>query len=194
MLTVRKDHSVAVQHELGDVADGQAEGSLASESEFHTTNETAAILEADETTEKGEKQPQRAASPHEEALDWNMMPPQSTGHRRNPSEYSGVSLSSDLDSLKLEQHDSSEPDRTGRKGSTFAELKKQFLTPETSAQEDRPLDRRVAEDPLSSIVPGEESLHTRNNKKTVKRYTSEGIEFDAFWRCVSTTQTSTKSY
>lgn len=54
--------------------------------------------------------PESAAFPHGQTVEWSMMPPQFTGHRRTPSEYSDVSVSSAHHSPNLGHHDSFDPD------------------------------------------------------------------------------------
>ena len=53
--------------------------------------------------------PESAAFPQGQNVEWSMMPPQFTGHRRTPSEYSDVSVSSAHHSPNLGHHDSFEP-------------------------------------------------------------------------------------
>lgn len=50
--------------------------------------------------------PESAAFPRAQNVEWGMMPPQFTGHRRTPSEYSDVSVSSAHHSPNLGHHDS----------------------------------------------------------------------------------------
>jgi hypothetical protein len=52
--------------------------------------------------------PESAAFPQGQQVDWSMMPPQFTGHRRTPSEYSDVSVSSAAHSPNLGHHDTFE--------------------------------------------------------------------------------------
>jgi hypothetical protein len=53
--------------------------------------------------------PESAAFPQGNHVDWTMMPPQFQGHRRTPSEYSDVSVSSAAPSPNLGHHDAFEP-------------------------------------------------------------------------------------
>ena len=54
--------------------------------------------------------PESAAFPQgQNHVEWSMMPPQFQGHRRTPSEYSDVSVSSAARSPNLGHHDSFEP-------------------------------------------------------------------------------------
>ncbi|EKD15619.1 C2H2 type zinc finger domain-containing protein [Drepanopeziza brunnea f. sp. 'multigermtubi' MB_m1] len=53
--------------------------------------------------------PESAAFPHGQNLEWSMMPPQFTTHRRTPSEYSDVSVPSAHHSPNLGHHDSFDP-------------------------------------------------------------------------------------
>jgi transcription factor CRZ1 len=54
--------------------------------------------------------PESAAFPQaQNQVEWSMMPPQFTGHRRTPSEYSDVSVSSAAHSPNLGHHDTFEP-------------------------------------------------------------------------------------
>lgn len=50
--------------------------------------------------------PESAAFPHGQIMEWGIMRPQFTGHRRTPSEYSDVSVSSVQHSPNLGHHDS----------------------------------------------------------------------------------------
>lgn len=49
--------------------------------------------------------PESAAFPHGQPVEWSMVPPQFQGHRRTPSEYSDVSVSSAHPSPHLGHHD-----------------------------------------------------------------------------------------
>ncbi|KAI9053436.1 hypothetical protein LZ554_002394 [Drepanopeziza brunnea f. sp. 'monogermtubi'] len=53
--------------------------------------------------------PESAAFPQGQNLEWSMMPPQFTRHRRTPSEYSDVSVPSAHHSPNLGHHDSFDP-------------------------------------------------------------------------------------
>lgn len=188
MLTPRKDTSGGLQHESSTEAIGQARASSALELENDTASKSEALLGTQDIAfesapnqdgyQGSTDEPRPPESEDIEGFEYvRISDPQGDYMIRRPVR----------EEIRARTDSVSDSEENLPVKTTVAELKKQFLS---APNEDQNPDDITLSIRSSTLIPGEESLHTRSYDKMVERYTQDGVEFDAFWRCVSSTTES----